>query len=285
DHGHSWRPIATLRDNNRDLDNGELLTLPNGSLRLAYRSVRWQQSYRLCVSGSEDGGVTWQPLSQPEANEGAPGSLGHPDKGVYEPGFCRLADGTLALFYANEKHVTETPAYSQIIAERLSHDNGLTWGPEIWVAWDTNAPSERPGMPVATRLADGRFMAVFEVVGKNEAKVFCKISPDGQTWAPGLGLVVPAQIGGPYVVALTNHWLAVTSNSGNVSLSEDYGATWRTNDPPVWGQGQVGHYWWLSIYQTGPEEIAVIGSCPRLIGGTDIRIRFGTLPGLLPPSP
>jgi hypothetical protein len=273
----SWSVIATLRGDNRDLDNGEIIQLPNGELRMAFRSVRWQQSYRICIWRSVDGGITWRSLSQADANEGFPGSLGNPDKGVYEPDFCLLDDGTLALFYSSEKHVTENPAYSQIVSEKISNDGGRTWGNEIWVAWDPNASAERPGMPVVTKMANGQYLVVFEVVGSHQANVFCKTSNDGKTWNSGLGKPVPGQTGGPYVVSLNHGRLAVTSNTGNVSLSDDFGVSWRLNDPPAWGDGTIKAYWWLSVYQTGPDEIGVIASVPRASGGTDVRIRFGAL--------
>ena len=146
------RVISTLRDNNRDLDNGMIIQLPNGELRMAARSVRWQESYRIYVWSSRDGGETWQWLSSVDSNEGPPGSLGFPDKGLYEPHFVLLDNGDLAVMYANEKHVTENPSYSQIVSEKVSSDGGATWGKEIWVAWDPGNPSSRPGMPVLTRI-------------------------------------------------------------------------------------------------------------------------------------
>jgi hypothetical protein len=277
DNCRTWTVLSTLRGDNRDLDNGQIIQLPNGQLRMAGRSVRWQQSYRICVWSSVDGGITWQCLSQPDENDGFPGSLGHPDKGVYEPHFYLLDDGTLALFYSNEKHATENPAYSQIISEKLSNDGGQTWGREIWVAWDPARPSDRPGMPVVTKMANGRYLVVFEVVGSRHTDVFCKTSHDGMTWSRGIGTAIPGQTGGPYVVSLANGRLAVTSNTGNVSFSENFGATWQLNDPPAWGNGTIQTYWWLSVYQTGPEEIGVVASVPRASGGTEVRIKFGTL--------
>ena len=275
DNCRTWTVISTLRGDNRDLDNGQIIQLPNGRVLMAGRSVRWQQSYQICVWSSIDGGVTWHWLSQPDENEGFPGSLGNPDKGVYEPYFCLLDDGTLALFYSNEKHVTETPSYSQIISEKLSTDGGQTWGREIRVAWDPDKPSDRPGMPVVTKMADGRYLVVFEMVGSHHADVFSKTSGDGKTWGSGIGTPIPGQTGGPYVVSLTDGKLALTSNTGNVSFSDDLGASWRLNDPPAWGNGTIKTYWWLSVYQTGPEEIGVVASVPRASGGTDVRIKFG----------
>jgi len=277
DNCRTWSVISTLRADNRDLDNGQIIQLSNGRLLMAGRSVRWQESYFIYVWSSTDGGITWQLLSQPDKNEGFPGSLGNPDKGVYEPHFCLLDDGSLALFYANEKHVVENPPYSQIISERLSHDDGKTWGPEIWVAWDPDKPSERPGMPVATKMTNGQYVVVFEVVGSHNASIFCKISSDGKTWSSGIGAAIPREAGGPYVISLTDGRLVATSNTGNVSFSDNYGVTWHLNNPPAWGDGTIKKYWWLSVYQTAPKEIGVVASVPRSTGGTDVAIKFGTL--------
>jgi hypothetical protein len=281
DNCRTWTVISTLRANNRDLDNGQIIQLSNGHLLMAGRSVRWQESYFICVWSSTDGGVSWQLLSQPDNNEGSPGSLGNPDKGIYEPHFCLLDDGSLALFYANEKHVVENPSYSQIISERLSHDDGKTWGPEIRVAWDTDKPSDRPGMPVITKMTNGQYLIVFEVVGSRNAGIFCKISRDGKTWSSGIGDAIPGEADGPYVISLIDGRLIATSNTGNVSFSDDYGSTWHLNNPPAWGDGNINKYWWLSVYQTTPKEICVVASVPRSTGGTDVRVKFGTLSPLI----
>jgi hypothetical protein len=284
DNCRTWKVLSTLRGNNRDLDNGQIIQLPNGHLLMAGRSVRWQESYFICVWSSGDGGLVWRLLSEPDKNEGSPGSLGNPDKGMYEPHFCLLDDGSLALFYANEKHVVENPSYSQIISERLSHDEGKTWGPEKWVAWDPRKPSDRPGMPVITKMANGQYLVVFEVVGSHSAGIFCKTSGDGKTWNAGIGNAIPGQAGGPYVISLTDGRIIVTSNTGNVSLSDNYGGTWHLNSTPAWGDGTINKYWWLSVYQTAPQEIGVVASVPRATGGTDVRIKFGTLSPLLSKS-
>lgn len=278
DRCRTWKVVSTIRGDNRDLDNGEIIQLPNHELLIAFRSVRWQQSYQIRVCRSADGGATWQQLSKVDCNEGYPRSLGNPDKGVYEPDFCLLQDGSLALFYANEKHVTETPAYSQVISEKISTDDGRTWGNEAWVAWDPAEPGERPGMPVVTRMANGRYIIVFEVVGRGHQPGIChKSSPDGRTWAPGLGEPIAGQAGGPYVTLLDQGALALTSNTGNVSFSEDDGETWQLDESLAWGDGALGRFWWLSIYQTGPDEIGVVASTPRSGGGTAVQIRFGKI--------
>ena len=68
DGGQNWKQIAMLADAGRDMDNGELIQLPNGDILLGTRSVKWQESYRLPVFRSRDEGTTWQYLSDLDSN-------------------------------------------------------------------------------------------------------------------------------------------------------------------------------------------------------------------------
>ena len=271
DAGQHWMPIATLTDPRRDLDNAQLCQLANGTVLLACRSVRWQESYRLPVYRSTNSGKTWTILSTIDAAEGIPGSLGKPDKGIYEPHMDLLADGRLSVLYANEKHVTETPSYSQIISQKISADNGASWGPEMWVAHEPGHGNSRPGMPVWDRLKDGRYMVVYEVCGPEKCAVYYKISPDGVAWPIGLGIPIPDQLGGPYLLALTDGRLLVSSNSSHMSVSSDFGQSWQ----------RITGAWpktlWVSLYQVGLNRVVFMNSVDRPVGGHNIQIRFGQL--------
>ncbi len=271
DNGRTWAAIATLTDPGRDLDNAQLIQLPDGSILLGCRSVRWQESYRLPVYRSTDNGMHWAKLSTIDANEGTPGSLGKPDKGMYEPHFYLLDNGKLAVMYANEKHVTEQPAYSQIISQKVSDDLGATWGTEIWVAYEPGHNASRPGMPVWTKMKNGQFIVVFEVCGPEKCNVYYKTSPDGTTWPVGLGTQIPDQLGGPYILSLTDGRLVITSNRSNISISTDYGLTWQKTTA-AWPSSL-----WASLYQTGPDEIVALNSVPRPSGGHNVQLKFGTV--------
>src|SRR4051794_31740985 len=83
----TWQKLSAIADPGRDLDNAQLIELPKGDILLACRSVRWQESYLLPVYKSTDKGHTWQRISIIDKNEGKPGELGEPDKGIYEPHF------------------------------------------------------------------------------------------------------------------------------------------------------------------------------------------------------
>ncbi|WP_254639317.1 family 16 glycoside hydrolase [Cohnella sp. GbtcB17] len=275
DNCRTWTLAATLWEDGRDLDNGQLLQLPNGDILLAMRSVRWQESYQLRVYKSTDGGTGWSYLSTIDQNNGAPGALGNPDKGVYEPHMQLLDNGSVAVMYANEKHVTESPSYSQIISEKISTNGGASWGSEIYVAWDPSNAGARPGMPVWTKMTNGQYIVSYEVCGTQNCRIFTKKSADGTTWASGIGTMVSTnQQGGPYLLSLADGRLVLTSNSNVLSLSNDFGNTWYNNDVPAFGNTL-----WGALYQTGTNEIAMIDSVDRSVGGHNIQVRFGALTG------
>lgn len=267
--GVTWTNIATITDPGRDLDNGQMIQLPSGDILMAARSVRWQESYRLYVYKSTNLGASWSRLSTIDENNGTAGSLGNPDKGVYEPHMGFLGDGRLAVFYANEKHVTESPAYSQIISEKISSDGGATWGSEIFAAWDPSNSGARPGMPVWTKMANGKYILTFEVCGTDACNIHSKVSNDGYTWSSGVGSLVPNQLGAPYVLSMSDGRLAIVSNSNALSFSNDYGASWYKNDTFPWSASL-----WASVYQTGPNEIAVMNSAARSGGGHSVQLGY-----------
>lgn len=273
DNGKTWKAISTIADPGRDLDNGQMIRLKNGDILLACRSVRWQESYRLDVYKSADEGATWTYLSTIDENHGEPGELGYPDKGVYEPHMGFLKDGRLAVFYASEKHVTADPPYSQIIAEKISDDNGATWGEEIFAAWDPDHPGARPGMPVWTQMKDKRYILTFELCGSDNCNVYYKISDDAVHWEPGVGTPIPDQLGGPFVTSMADGTLVVVSNSSHLSVSKDYGQTWCTAAQDPWPTSL-----WSSVYPFGKNIIGVMTSVSRSVGGHDIRIQFMEVP-------
>nr|MDQ2687811.1 glycoside hydrolase [Armatimonadota bacterium] len=263
DKARTWAPLTTVGETGRNLDNGEIIQLADGTLRLTCRSVIDKRdpganlSYHLPVYQSADGGKMWTFLSQIDTNEQSNFQTGQPSQGLWEPHFYLLADGRLACAYATEKHSIETPAYSQTCALKVSPDGGKTWGPEIPLAVQPGGGNLRPGMPVVTRMADGRFIAVYEIIGQGNGDVYQKTSPDGVSWPPGLGTFVPGQHAGPWITSLSDGRIVVTSCSNFLSYSDDFGANWQPAFPAV-DVGQV--FTWPAIYQTGPTEIAVMTS-------------------------
>lgn len=291
DHGSNWREIAELSDHGRDLDNGQLLELADGSLLLACRSVIWQQSYILPVYRSVDNGITWERISIIDENVGEEaGSLGNPDRGVYEPHMILLDDGSVAVMYASEKYACSIPGYSQVISEKISSDGGYTWSKELITVRDSEKSRARPGMPVWDRCADGSYILCYEIIATEGGDVFYKRSKDGIAWDDSLGLRVPKQKGGAFVLPIEENILLVTSNTHHVTFSNDGGQTWKVNPESPWetlwdeavDNGAVctienGNVW-PAMYCLNDCEILFVTSVGRPSeGGNNIQFRIGEL--------
>jgi hypothetical protein len=255
----NWFFASEVSESGRDLDNGELIPLPDGSLLLSGRSTISSQSYKLPVYRSTDRGLSWTYLSTIDSVD----SLG--SRGLWEPDFWILADGRLVATYSNEKH----DGYSQIISEKISTNGGASWGDEIWAVSQLGGGTQRPGMSQIARMADGHYILVYEVVGVGLSDVHFKISKDGINWPSGLGTVIPCEHCAPFVMSARDGRLFVTSCENQVMYSEDLGATWLKIDRPAWDLGWNNT--WPAIYQTKPAEVGA------MVSWFGVHIRFGTL--------
>jgi hypothetical protein len=261
--GRAWLPLSDVREAGRKLDNGHLLTLSNGRVLLTGRSLIDGQSYRLPVYRSADRGQTWKQIGNVDTSEGAPGTKRR--QGLWEPFLFRLPDGKVSVIYSSEKHA----GYSQVLSQKVSPDEGATWGQEMRIVEQPNGGSLRPGMGVVARLADGRFFMAYEVVGLGRGEVHCKISADGVVWPPGLGRRIPGHEAAPFVTVLSTGRLLLTSCSNILSSSDDAGQTWRAVAESPWPAGFK--YTWPALYEIRPGEVAA-----EMSAGT-LRLRFGTL--------
>lgn len=265
----TWSRLGEVANGRRFLDNGELIQLPDASVLLTGRSLIEGESYRLPIYRSTNAGGTWTFLSNLDANEGVPGTM--KGRGLWEPHFYFLPDGRLAVAYANEKHAVEKPAFSQVCSVKISPDFGRSWGEEITLAAEPGGGQLRPGMPVVARMADGRFLAVYEIVGVGDAEVFSKISDDGEHWPEGLGTRVPGHNAGPWVTSLADGRLLLTSCANVLSCSDDFGRSWHPVSPPAWAVGPGKNFTWPAIYQTAADEVAV------MVSWRGVKLRFGEL--------
>jgi hypothetical protein len=209
-------------------------------------------SFQLPVYASADSGVHWQRLGGIDSNEGAAGSL--KQKGLWEPFLFLLPDGKVSVIYSSETHA----GFSQVLSQRTSPDGGQTWGPEQFVASEPGGGKLRPGMGVVARLKNGQYLIVFEIVGIGRGEVHYKISADGISWEPGLGEKIPQQEAAPFVTALPDGRILVTSCSSQLSVSSDLGKTWRTLTETPWEP--KFRYDWPALYILDSNHIAAVVS-------------------------
>lgn len=140
--------------------------LPAGTILAAGMRHPGDGRQVLSVYVSADGGKSWKFLSNIVAGTQGPYN---PDQRlgitriptVWEPTLALDHAGRLVAYYTTERH--KDLGYNQASAYRTSPDGGRTWGD---VRFLTAIPDGyvRPGMPVVTRLPDGRFFAIYEVV-------------------------------------------------------------------------------------------------------------------------
>lgn len=228
DGGETWSRFAEIHDTQNDWGlryQPVLFELPEpvgpwdaGTVLAAGNSIPDDRSRtKIDVYASEDHGETWSFVSSLASGGEAIPQIGATP--VWEPEFAISADGDLVCYFADERHRDE--GYDQLVGHRVSRDGGQTWEEEVY---DAAIPDgeERPGMPVVTKLPDGRYVLTFEVVGpKHEGGVFVKTSPDGVSWGDPADLGAPvrtddgAQLtNGPYVT-----WTPKGGESGTVIVS------------------------------------------------------------------
>jgi hypothetical protein len=259
----AWQHVTDLREPGRKFDNGHLLRLPNGHVLLTGRSLVDGQSYHLPVYASTQGGRAWQRLSNIDAIEGKTAAQ---KRGLWEPFLFLLPDGRVSVIYSSEKH----EGYSQILSQKTSQDGGHTWGAESRIVEEPGGGKLRPGMGVVSRLADGRYFLVYEVVGLGRGLVHYKISPNGEQWPAGLGTPIEGHEAAPYVITLSDGRLLLTSCQNTLSLGGQSGRTWKHAGQEPWPV--TFRYTWPALYEISPGEVLAVRS------EGNVRLRWISLP-------
>ncbi len=184
DNGKTWEVITRITDTLTGASsewNPTLFELsmpcgdyPAGTIILAACSVdpEHKKESHIRLYFSPDGGYTF--------DQGVTvASAGGLDNGVWEPFLSQLDDGSLVCFYSDNSD----PKHSQKIVYKQSKD-AENWEDTVTVV-ASDIFEERPGMPVVTRIADGSYFMVYEIVDKDGVDgnpVYFKRSADGLDW-------------------------------------------------------------------------------------------------------
>ncbi|KAI1426942.1 glycoside hydrolase family 93 protein [Xylaria sp. FL1777] len=248
--GLSWSlrgEVYRADKTNYDVDNAFPLQLPSGRVLYAYRNHDRPNSvytyYRITISYSDDGGVTFKYLSTVD-QRAASGF-----NGLWEP-FLRIAnDGTLQCYYSGENSSTDQDGYM-----RQSSDGGLTWSSPITISG--SGVTSRDGMIGVAKIDNnGNLMAVFENTESGRFSIDYVLShSDGRSWgqrtrlytASNNGQAIAPQIcnvGGTLVVSfMTDESVGSNGADGaqmKVVTSTTGGATWNASVVT----GQVASHW------------------------------------------
>jgi len=196
DNGETWSLLSEVEDTKNKFGmkyQPHLFELPQpvgefpaGTIFCSGNSVpKDMSSTELLVYVSRDGGKSWEFLSSIIKG----GRAIYPNKGetpVWEPFLGLDSAGRLVAYYSDERY--ESRKLDQILAHKVSEDGGKTWGKEVF---DVAVPDgkTRPGMAIISRLPNGKYIMVFEIVGVEGIPIHYKISDDGISWGD------PADVG------------------------------------------------------------------------------------------
>ncbi|GAB6930496.1 hypothetical protein JCM10914A_44790 [Paenibacillus sp. JCM 10914] len=288
DSGRTWSaPVTAVSHAAGNVGNGQMLRLASGEIWLAYRQVIQSGStydIQLNVRRSTDGGYSWSDL--PGGLIGS--STANSFKGLWEP-HLEMINGTVAVLYADDSPATVGTTGLQNLYMKTWTGSG--WGSRITIS-DGVAAGSRDGMPVITRMNDGRYMTVFEAsdVPGHPFVIKYKISPNGLNWSvPRQTMYVPSgngkKAGAPFVVTLPDGRLMAafqtdesSANTGDpytsmhTLISSDNGSTWqyKTNVFPVSDTKSSN---WNALMTVDSTRVAAVTSATYPSNG--IYLRFG----------
>ncbi|HWK58592.1 MAG TPA: sialidase family protein [Parapedobacter sp.] len=149
-HTHSDTHGNEVRIN---MANPEFIELGNGDWLVAcnHRPTKPEVApFAIAVARSNDRGKTWH---KPQVIYEAEPRF---RDGCWEPAFLQLPDGTLQVYFANEKPYTSTD--EQEISMLASMDNGYTWSSIARTV--SFRPGRRDGMPVPLVIGDEILVAI-----------------------------------------------------------------------------------------------------------------------------
>ena len=152
-------------------------------------------AFALEIYTSTDQGQTWNYLSTPVQG----GGVGH---GEWEPGFEIANDGALVMFWSDE---TDNCCSQKLVQMRTY--NGTTWQDKTNTVAST-IQSDRPGMPVVSKLPSGVFFMSYELCGPAACTVFYRNSTDGWNFGnpSNVGTKVQTASGQYFEHTPTNVW-------------------------------------------------------------------------------
>lgn len=246
---------------------------PRGTLLMGGGSGGAEDGSYLQLYVSKDTGRSWKML----------GTLDHGGwigKGVWEPFFVLLDDNTLVCHYCDER---QYKTHSQKLVYRTTKDL-CSWS-MLHESVKCSQQSLRPGMPVVTRLPDGRYFMAYEMVEKAGNPVHCRYSLDRLDWGEVTdeGCIVQTEDGAslgssPYCLWVERGSVQGTlivsgafmsngqSDTGSdYFLSDDLGQTWHQWPHPIpySQQDHASHNGYSNSYAFSEEDNRFYAICNR----------------------
>ncbi|MBQ6795588.1 MAG: hypothetical protein IJO83_05530 [Clostridia bacterium] len=176
----------------------------------------------IVVYYSTDGLCSWNYLSTVALGGKEQTGIG---SAIWEPFFV-YENNALYCFFSDERGMADGGGQRLVFSKTT---NGLNWNNVVDVCnYQRENKNFRPGMPVVTKLPDGRYFMIYEGVNMHGGYLptYYKITNDIEKWKPteredGV-LPLPLDGGSPYCITLTDGTLVVGSHSTNkVAVNTD----------------------------------------------------------------
>ncbi|WP_240419517.1 RICIN domain-containing protein [Paenibacillus periandrae] len=281
--GQTWSKIADVADVHSGeglREQGFLFELPQqvgnmpaGTMLLAVNAFPAEELiHNIELYKSNDLGRSWTYVSTIATGGAYGGGMNWQSQGIWEP-FLLVANNKLICYYADE----QDPNNNQMVVHRTSA-NGIDWSN---TKADVALGELRPGMPTVTKMGNGKYMLVYEMVNFQEDQIHYKISSDPENWGnasdPGIKVnYYQGQTPGsqPYVT-----WVPGGSPNGTVIISGgrsdkiflnyNYGqGHWTVQDCVI----PTGYS--RALIPMGDSTIGIIASVKNSSGKSDVK--FGT---------
>ncbi|GHU20258.1 hypothetical protein FACS1894163_13280 [Spirochaetia bacterium] len=282
DEGASWsQGILAASENGASLANAQLAQRKDGQIWLAYRVVLRRGEATdtiLRISSSDDNGRTWQILPNGDIALASSEQF----KGVWEPHMGYIGN-TFVVMYANDDLAVVDHGGQQMLYMKKWEETG--WSKEPIVVANGKESNSRDGMPVWSRMKDGRYIVVFEATDENVRYPFVikyKISRNGLDWnVPRHSLYLPEkrmkQGGAPYVITLSDGRLAASLQSDDDKAR--YGVEACTDKIYIADPKAASWQYLCDPFPTGDGTQAVWNSLAPLSDGSFIALSSTNYPG------
>lgn len=226
DNGKTWSQVGSVQDTKHGYGmryQPFLYELPQtignlskGTLLCAGNCIPNDlSSTEIDLYASTDKGRTWTYVST-IATGGAANPNGSYDP-VWEP-FLLVANNKLICYYSDESD----PAHNQKIVHKTTTD-GKNWSSVVNDVALSNS-SLRPGMPVVAKMANGKYIMTYEIVGETNLPCKYKISSNPESWNPTDEGTAFATGGSPYCAVMPNGRVVASAyGSGDIYVNNNNG--------------------------------------------------------------
>lgn len=248
--GCRYQPhLYELSCNSGDLEEGTILCAGN-------IIPEDNSSTSLRLYKSADCGLNWEYISEIVNGGRAEVDIKNDaQRPVWEPFIITDSKGVLYCFYSDEQFMNPNK-YNQALLHKKSQDGGKTWSePIVDVAFGDG--KLRPGMPVIAKIANEKYIMVYEMVNEPGVPVYFRISDSLDSWGeadfkgnPVVSVDGSYISGTPYVT-----WISAGGEEGTILISgrgfshivansNDGKGFWEKQEQFLW----VDNQYWFSGY-------------------------------------